>query len=239
MQPDKRKEAGQTVSPEAVLKEVYAIHAKEMSRPELGIISHESRKNLDKYFDKNMADLIWKDLTTHTDEVGVIDFDIFYNAQDMEIKKLVVGRAKITGGKAVVPVSFLNFGKRENLTYSLVKQGGAWKISDIKYGNDGSLLGYFKEDAKNSAAFGNFAGTYQVGATTCTVKAVKMAFELRWAKSASVMMFFFQGKENGKYVFASEDEGKGQDKFIFDNETLANGKFIRADGKEMTVKKIK
>lgn len=42
-----------------------------------------------------------------------------------------------------------------------------------------------------------FEGNYQVGNTICTVKPVKMAFELRWAKGDGVMIFFgslvFQG----------------------------------------------
>jgi hypothetical protein len=46
------------------------------------ILSNKSRKLLDKYFDRNLANLIWKDLTTHRNEYGVIDFDIFYNTQD-------------------------------------------------------------------------------------------------------------------------------------------------------------
>lgn len=227
------------VTPEAVIKEVYAIHARDNDREDR-IISSKNRKYLDKYFDKNLADLIWKDLTTHTDEVGVIDFDLFYAAQDMEIKNLVVGKSKITGDKATVPVSFTNFGKKENLNYSLTKEKGAWKISDIKYSNNDSLLGYFKENEKSEAAFKNFEGSFQVGSTTCTVKAaVDSAYELSWAKGAGTMKFYFQGSDNGKYVFASEDNGKAQDKFMFDDETLKSGKFVRADGTQMPVKKLK
>lgn len=138
------------ISPEAVIKEVYAIHAQDMKANRDRIIDEKSRKYLDKYFDKTLADYIWKDLTTHTDEVGVLDFDVFYNAQDFDIKKLIVGRAKITGSKAVVPVSFTNSGRRENLTYSLTQEKGIWKISDIRYSKTDSLLKYFKEDAKNN-----------------------------------------------------------------------------------------
>ncbi len=87
-------------APDAVVRDLYKIHT-----PDKSILDSKSRQPLDKFFDKNLADLIWKDLTTHTDEVGVIDFDLFYNAQDFDIKNLVVGQAKINVSKATVPVS--------------------------------------------------------------------------------------------------------------------------------------
>ncbi|MEP6923933.1 MAG: DUF3828 domain-containing protein, partial [Pyrinomonadaceae bacterium] len=121
--------AAQLTAPDALIKDLYKVHGQNNDR----ILQGKSRTLLDKYFDKNLADLIWKDLTTHTDEVGVIDFDPFYNAQDMKIKNLLVARPKIVKGKATVAVSFTNFGKKELITYMLVKQKTTWKISDIKY----------------------------------------------------------------------------------------------------------
>jgi hypothetical protein len=100
---------------------------------------------LDKYFDRNLANLIWKDLTTHRNEYGVIDFDIFYNTQDPLIKNVSVGQPKINGAKATVSVSFYNAAAKEIVVYMLVKQNGEWKISDIKYRNGDTLLKYFKE----------------------------------------------------------------------------------------------
>ena len=165
-------------SPDALIKDLYKTHEKDNSK----ILDGKSRTLIDKYFDKNLGDLIWKDLTTHKDEVGVIDFDLFYNAQDIEIKKLVVGAPKITGDKATVPVTFENYGKKQTINYSMTQQKSAWKISDINYGEGNTLLKYFKDDAKNAAENAdskdaNFEGTYQVGDTTCTVKPIKMAFD--------------------------------------------------------------
>ena len=85
-----------------------------------------------------------------------------------------------------------------------------------------------------------FEGQYKVGNTTCFVKPIKMAFEVTWAKGIGSMIFFFDYRTpEGKLIFVSEDEGKGEDKFIFDNDNYDSGKFIRADGKEFGVKKIK
>jgi len=118
--------------------------------PSGAIVQGKNRAILDKYFDKNLADLIWKDMTTNKEEVGVIDFDIFYNAQDADVKNLVVGTPKIDGDKANAVVTFENFKEKNILTYSLIKEKGAWKISDIDYGQGNTLLKYFKEDSKTS-----------------------------------------------------------------------------------------
>lgn len=137
-------------TPDSVVKELYKIHDQDLKGNDDRILSRKSRKNIDKFFDKTLADFIWKDLTTHIDEVGVLDFDTFYNAQDFEIKGFSVAAPKISGGKATVAVKFTNFDRKVTLNYSLTKQKKDWKISDIKYADGSSLLGYFKEDAKQN-----------------------------------------------------------------------------------------
>jgi hypothetical protein len=230
--------AGQTSAPDAVIKELYSVHAKDNGK----ILNGKSRVLLDKYFDKNLSNLIWKDLTTRGNEVGVLDFDIFYNAQDMEIKKLTVAAPKIQNDKADVAVTFENFGSKETIRYALVKQNAAWKISDIKY-KDGSLLQYFKDAANGNVSSAdtvndNFAGVYQVGDTNCTVKPVKMAFEVKWAKGTGTEMFFYEDRANDQYIYTSEDKGRGVNIFAL-NEKYDAGEFVRADGKRFAVKRIK
>ena len=86
---------------------------------------------------------------------------------------------------------------------------------------------------------GEFAGRYRVGGTTCTVKPIKMAFELRWRKGKGAMRFFSDGvSAEGKPRFVSEDRGKGQDRFEFDDGNYNSGRFIRADGKVLTVQRV-
>ena len=134
-------------TPEMLLRDLYRVHGEDFKGSKDRIINSKSRKFLDKYFDKNLADLIWKDMTTHVDEVGVIDFDLFYAAQDADVKNVQVGRADIKGDRATVAVSFTNFGTRERIVYKLAKENGAWKIADIEYKDGGTLLKYFKEGA--------------------------------------------------------------------------------------------
>lgn len=140
----------QTSIPEALVKDLYKTHDQNLKNNTDSILDGKNRKSLDKYFDKTLGDFIWKDLTTHTDEVGVLDFDPFYNAQDFDIKNFSVAKAKITGTKASVIVKFTNSGRRDTLNYQLVRGKSGWRIADIKYTDGTSLLGYFKEDAKNS-----------------------------------------------------------------------------------------
>jgi hypothetical protein len=135
-------------TPNAVVKELYKIHDQDLSKSNDRILSGKSRKTLDKFFDKTLADFIWKDLNGHSDEVGVLDFDPFYNAQDTDIKNFFVSPAKINGTKATVTVKFQNFDRKDTLIYQLNRQKSDWKISDIKYNDGSSLLGYFKKDAK-------------------------------------------------------------------------------------------
>ena len=234
------------VTAEAVIKEVYQIHGEDFKKNANRILGGKTRTYLDKFFDKPLADLIWKDRTTNVGEIGVLDFDPIYNAQDADIKNLVVNPAKVEGEKASVTVTFQNYDRKDTLVYQMVKRAAAWKIADIKYSDGTTLNGIFREAAKTDAApqadstgENFFSGTYRVGPTTATVKPVKMAFEVRWAKGSGAMMFFFEGDESaGRYIYASEDSPRGQDRFVFDDETFTTGTFIRADGTEMPVKKV-
>ena len=95
---------------------------------------------LDTYFTKKLADLIWKDANDSKGEVGAIDGDPLYNAQDMEIKKFAIQPAKIQGSKAMVNVNFENFGKKQLVGFLLTQEPKGWKIDNIKYDGGYSLL---------------------------------------------------------------------------------------------------
>lgn len=128
-------------SPDALVKDLYWQHDHKHSP----FFQTRSRALLYKYFEKSLADLIWKDaLTSKGDEVGVIDGDPLYNAQDMEIKKFAIGKPKYEDTKAKVEVSFENFGKKQKLVFLLVNGKSGWKIHDIDYGESGTLAGWFK-----------------------------------------------------------------------------------------------
>lgn len=232
-----------TESPDATVKDLYKTHEQKSG----AIVQGKDRKIIDKYFDKTLGDLIWKDMTTNQSEVGVIDFDIFYNTQDPNIKNLNVGAGKIDGNKATVPVTFQNYDRKETLIYSMVREKSGWRISDINYGGNDSLVKYFKDakaaetDANDMAGSGEFEGKYRVGETTCTVTPVKMAFEVRWAKGSGAETFFADSTDSDKITFSSSNpSGKGTPNvFSFDDESYNTGTFYRHDGVEFPISRIK
>jgi hypothetical protein len=197
----------------------------------------KDRSLVDKYFTKSLGDLIWNDAVTSqkNNEVGVIDGDPLYNAQDTDIKNFSIGTAEVTGDAAAVPVTFNNFGKKQTIKFRLKHVGEAWKIDDIEYGGEfGSLRKWFKDSAA-AEKDGVFEGKYQVGDTTCTVTPSKMSFEVRWAKGSGVEMFFF--RENQTFETSEKDNGR-TNRFEFDDDSYNSGTFYRNDGKTFAVKRI-
>ena len=130
-------------SPEAFVRELYREHDAERSP----FFQTEDRARVDKYFEKALADLIWKDAVGSQGEVGALGADPLYNAQDTEIKNFAVQKAKIDGMKATVPVTFVNFEDKVKITFALAQEDGAWKIADIRYQEGHALLKLFKEAA--------------------------------------------------------------------------------------------
>ncbi len=231
------------VAPDVLVADLYKQHDADKSP----FFQTKSRALVDKYFTKATADLIWNDLkNTPEGEIGALGADPLYNAQDSDIKNFKVGKASINGGKATVPVTFQNFGEKNTVVFELGQEKANWKISDIKYDSDYTLVGLYKENApeksskeSENSSSGEFEGNYKVGDTTCIVKPTKMAFEVKWAKGTGTEMFFSQDRANDKYIFASEPPKGGANVFSFDDENYNSGTFYREDGKQFTIKRIK
>ena len=130
-------------SPEALVAALYRTRDTKSSP----FFQTRSRALLTRYFTKELADLIWKDAVTSKGEVGALDGDPLYDAQDFEIKKFLIHKAKLAGDKAEVLVTFENFGKKQEITFVLVSVQSNWKIANIKYGADNDLIGIFKRAA--------------------------------------------------------------------------------------------
>ena len=127
-------------SPGVLVTDLYKAHQRKHSP----FFQTRSRALLDKYFEKRLADMIWKDAVSSKGEVGVIDGDPLYDAQDMEIKNFAIGKATYDQGKAKVAVSFENFGKQQKIVFVLVNGRTGWRISDIDYGEGRTLVGEFR-----------------------------------------------------------------------------------------------
>src|SRR5258707_1640225 len=127
-------------TPEALVAALYKAHDRNQSP----FFQTKSRALIDRYFERSLADLIWKDAKEAKGEVGAIEADPLYNAQDTKITGFTIHNAEITADKAEVLVTFLNFGKKSNIGFSLVQTPVGWKISDIKYSEGMHLLGFYK-----------------------------------------------------------------------------------------------
>jgi hypothetical protein len=124
------------LTPDAVVRNLYAARKRPATDP---FFQTKSRARLDKYFTKELGDLIWKDAVAaaKSKEVGALDGDPLYNAQDMRITAFRIRPPEYGEGNrdlADVPVTFKNFGKEETVLFRLERaKTGVWKISDIFY----------------------------------------------------------------------------------------------------------
>src|SRR5437773_4306591 len=132
------------LSPNELVADLYKQH----NRKHGPFFQTRSRALLYKYFEKSLADMIWKDAVSSKGEVGVIDGDPLYDAQDMDIKNFAIGKAVFEDGKARLTVSFDNFGKQKTIVFVLVNGRSGWLISDIDYGKGRTLVGEFKESRR-------------------------------------------------------------------------------------------
>ena len=94
---------------------------------------------LDRYFDAALLKLYLKDKREAKGEVGRLDGDPLYNAQEVQITDFSISAPKITGGEALVTVRFKNIGKPTRVECVLRRTVHGWKISDIRYDDGYSL----------------------------------------------------------------------------------------------------
>jgi hypothetical protein len=128
------------LSPNALVADLYRVHDHKHSP----FFQTRSRALLYKYFEKDLADLIWKDAVKSKGEVGALDGDPLYDAQDMEIKKFAIARPSNANGRATVIVTFENFNQPKSFVFTLVNGRTGWRINNIEYGEGRSLRGYLK-----------------------------------------------------------------------------------------------
>lgn len=224
-------------SPETVVGELYKLHDTQKGP----FFQSKDRGLVDRFFTKTIADLIWKNNNGPKGEMGAIDFDPLYDAQDTDIKELKFTAADVKESTATVTANFTNFGEKRSIEFLMKLDGDKWKIDDIKY-TDMTLLAVLKDFYKDQPAQqpaandGEFAGKYNVGTTSCTVTEASGIFEIRWAKGSGKEIFHSVGPNE----FESEaDKDGGFNRFKFEGEGFNKGTFHRADGKTFDVSRAK
>jgi hypothetical protein len=127
-------------SPTKVVTELYRAHngkADPLQYP-------ASKKLLGAYFEKGLLSLFLKDQSESKGEVGKLDFDPLYAAQDFDIKDFSVVLVAEQKDSAEVAASFKNIGTSEKIVFLLLPTAQGWRITDIKYSDGSTLKGILK-----------------------------------------------------------------------------------------------
>lgn len=101
----------------------------------------KNRAIVDQYFQKDLANLIWKDALSAKGDIGALDYNPLYASQDPQITDFkILKSVRTADDKASVKVTFKDSGKKASVTFLFAQdKAGVWKISDITY-PDGSSL---------------------------------------------------------------------------------------------------
>jgi hypothetical protein len=133
------------MSPRELVADLYRQHARRSP-----FFQRRSRALLDKYFARELANLLWQDAHSSGDEVGALDGDPLFNAQDMDIKNFSIQEGVGGPRMVVVPVSFENLGQKHEIKFRLFSGGGIWRIANIEYDDGSTLLDILKRDRESS-----------------------------------------------------------------------------------------
>ncbi len=234
----KKKSTTAVNTPEQVVKNLYA--AKGAASP---FFQKKSRALVDKYFTGELADAIWKDATSAGDGVGALDFNPLFYAQDDDIKNFVIAKADANN---MVKVSFKNFGKDEQILYTLTKENTAskvWKIDTIMYSDAedlASILQYgmmTEAEMKAAEKENKLDGDYLVGAVKCNIMTNKSGY---WARVKCDDQENFQVVDTESLTFGTFNPNeKGRKGQFISPEYGVITKFVDASGKEIKVSRVK
>jgi hypothetical protein len=127
-------------SPKKLVTNLYSAHRGKADP----LLYPASKKLLGDYFEKDLLYLFLKDQSESAGEVGKLDFDPLYAAQDFEIKDFSLVLVSEQKDSAEVAVSFKNMGTSEKIVFLLSNTAQGWRITDIKYSDGRTLKGILK-----------------------------------------------------------------------------------------------
>src|SRR5262249_7763358 len=95
----------------------------------------ESEHIIRRYFEPKLATLMAKDqqAAARRNEVGLLDFDPFLDAQDWDVTTFDIVVSDAVAGKAKATVNFVNDGDARTIMLDLVQVKNAWRIYDITW----------------------------------------------------------------------------------------------------------
>ena len=119
-------------SPKDVVAQLYQAHRSKHD-------PFQETRSLSRYFDPELTKLYLRDVREAKGEVGRLEVDPLYYAQDFEIKDFSISEPKTVGKETIVTASFKNIGKPKRVEFVMNRTGGEWKIADIRYDDGNSL----------------------------------------------------------------------------------------------------
>ena len=224
-------------SPEAVVRDLYAAHKGKKSP----FFQNKSRALIDKYFTGALADAVWQEAKdSKPGEVGNLDFDPLYHAQDVHITKFVIAKADANNN---VKVTFLNMGHPEEINFSLSAPNTSSKIYKID-----SIVYSDAEDLESILSFSvpvdgapekadPLDGNYLLGGVKCSVETTRSGY---WARVKCDDQPTFQVVDTESMTFGTfNPKEKGRRGHFVLAADRSIQKFIDASGKEIKVSKVK
>jgi hypothetical protein len=123
-------------SPQDLMRALYQAH-NEGEGKLLDPAAHDLRAI---YFTAALTNALDQELNRNNpDEVGNLDFDPFFYAQDMEIHDLDFAVAKVSGTSTIATARFRNFTEVVEIAYRVVQDAQGWRIDDVIYADGASL----------------------------------------------------------------------------------------------------
>lgn len=123
-------------SPQDLMRELYRVH----DHGKGPLLDPAAAKERRIFFTESLAAALDQELNRPDPaELGNLDFDPFYYAQDTDLGELDFAVAKVSGNATVAIARFSNFGEPIEISYRVVDDGRGWRIDDIDYGEGNTL----------------------------------------------------------------------------------------------------
>jgi hypothetical protein len=105
------------------------------------VFEAKGKKYIYRFFDQKLADLLWKNITeTPEGEVGNLDFDPLFNAQDTRISNFRISKPVVQGDDSTVVVTFRNFAQSTTIKFEMHNSKEGWRIRNVIYGDKSDLI---------------------------------------------------------------------------------------------------
>lgn len=123
-------------SPQSLLHELYRVHA----QGEGPLLDPKATTQREAFFTPGLVAALDNELKrADPEELGNLDFDPFYNAQETDLGEMDIAVPTMRGREINAIVRFANSGAPIEIVYRLIQDPRGWRIDDISYGGGHTL----------------------------------------------------------------------------------------------------